>query len=655
MPQGTDDSGFFWFFDPAVVELVVKVVNGHGINGKYWVFFGSLSDVEYTVTVTDTVTGQTKRYHNPLHVFASTGDINAFPAPASASPEDPNGADTFELLPWEMLEERQNLLEGVGEVSGRTFSSITATATNSLDTYAGESLANSAWPMFRHDLRHTGQSPYTGAATAIERWEFLAGSPVHSSPAIGADGTIYVGSDDGKLYAVNPNGSKRWEFLTTGSGVSSSPAIGADGTIYVGSLDGELYAVNPNGSKRWEFLTGGRVYSSPAIGLDGTIYVGSWDRKLYAVNPDGSKKWEFFAGSEVDSSPAIGVDGTIYVGSFGGKLYAVNPNGSKKWKSPHRVSCASSSPAIGADGTVYVGSSDGKLYAVNPNGSKRWEFLTGGYVNSSPAIDAGGTVYVGSWDDKLYAVNPNGSKRWEFLTGDRVDSSPAIGADGTIYVGSHGGQLYAVNPNGSKKWEFLTGAQVSSSPAIGADGTIFFGSEDSNLYAIGSAAPPGGPSVLLNNDRFRVSVTWRDFQGNTGAGTAIKFDLGHRLLLVFQQRQHRARDQGARRARDQREVLGLLRCAVERRVRHRDHGHGDGVDEALGQSDGRFRKRRRHQRLLSSGGLHRLMPKCQASRLYRCLAGELQVRPGPGLSLDSWTKSLQQSEIKNGGTEEWPD
>ena len=68
--------------------------------------------------------------------------------------------------------------------------------------------------------------------------------------------------------------------------MNSSPAIGSDGTVYVGS-GLRLYAINgKSGVKLWEFKTGGYVYSSPAIGSDGTVYVGSWDNKLYAIKTD---------------------------------------------------------------------------------------------------------------------------------------------------------------------------------------------------------------------------------------------------------------------------------------------------------------------------------------------------------------------------------
>jgi len=86
------------------------------------------------------------------------------------------------------------------------------------------------------------------------------------------------------LYAIDPRGRnrKKWAF-ETGNWVSSSPAIGSDGTIYVGSKDKNLYAISPDGLKKWAFKTGGNVFSSPAIGSDGTIYVGSDDNNLYAI------------------------------------------------------------------------------------------------------------------------------------------------------------------------------------------------------------------------------------------------------------------------------------------------------------------------------------------------------------------------------------
>jgi hypothetical protein len=83
----TGDTGSFWFFDAANLELTIKVLDGGGVNGHFWVFYGALSNVEYTITVTDTSTGAAKTYHNAPFQFASRADIEAFPsAPAASAP-----------------------------------------------------------------------------------------------------------------------------------------------------------------------------------------------------------------------------------------------------------------------------------------------------------------------------------------------------------------------------------------------------------------------------------------------------------------------------------------------------------------------------------------------------------------------------------------
>ena len=244
--------------------------------------------------------------------------------------------------------------------------------------------------------------------TVEKVWEFATGDSVAwSSPAISSDGTLYFGSWDDKLYALNSQtGVKLWEF-ETGANVSSSAIIGSDGTVYFGSDDDKLYALNgQTGVKVWEFTAGSDVYSSPAIGADGTVYVGSKDKKLHAINGQtGVKIWEFESGGTFYSSPAIGTDGTVYVGSFDKKVYALNgQTGVKIWEFA-TGEIIYSSPSIGTDGTVYVGSVDRKLYAINgKSGVKLWEFETGGWVSSSPAIGPDGTVYIGSYDKKLYAL-----------------------------------------------------------------------------------------------------------------------------------------------------------------------------------------------------------------------------------------------------------
>jgi outer membrane protein assembly factor BamB len=395
-------------------------------------------------------------------------------------------------------------------------------------------MANSPWPCYRGNAKHTGLSPYdTSKSNGTLRWLYWTGGSISSSPTIGIDGTIYIGSSDFKLYALNPDGTLKWSYLTGGN-VFSSPTIGSDGTIYVGSNDKNLYALNPNGTLKWSHGTGDAVITSPAIGSDGTIYFGSYDHNLYALNPNGTLKWSYGTGDVVASSPAIGDDGTIYFGSYDDNMYALNPNGTLKWSYPTGGEIYTSSPAIGGDGTIYVGNwGNGNLYAFNPNGTLRWSFGIGGFIYSSPAIGGDGTIYVGSTNNNLRAVNPNGTSKWSYAVGSGMSySSPAIGSDGTIYVGSN--KLYAVNPNGSLKWSYAAGSGIPSSPAIDEYGTIYVGSYDHGLYALGyptvSITSPTIYSVYLTNwgqmkligtasdDVAVTNVTWVNNRG--GSGTA---------------------------------------------------------------------------------------------------------------------------------------
>src|SRR4030067_1291077 len=97
------------------------------------------------------------------------------------------------------------------------------------------------WPMFHHDLTHTGNSNSTAPNTNQTLWKFNTGGQVNS-PAV-ADSVVYVGSYDHRVYAFNAsNGSLTWNY-TTGGEVASSPAIAND-IVYVGSHDGRLYALS---------------------------------------------------------------------------------------------------------------------------------------------------------------------------------------------------------------------------------------------------------------------------------------------------------------------------------------------------------------------------------------------------------------------------
>jgi len=193
-----------------------------------------------------------------------------------------------------------------------------------LSALAGVGKVNAAgpydWPMFRHDLQHTGYSASPAPSTNQTLWNYTTGGFVSSSPAV-AGGKVYVGSYDNNTYCFDAaTGAKVWNF-TTGGDVQSSPTV-ADGKIYVGSFDDKVYCLNAlTGTFIWNYTTGGDVFSSPAV-ADGKVYVGSFDTKVYCLNAaDGALIWSYKTGLMIYSCPAV-ANGVVYIGSVDRKVYA---------------------------------------------------------------------------------------------------------------------------------------------------------------------------------------------------------------------------------------------------------------------------------------------------------------------------------------------
>lgn len=345
----------------------------------------------------------------------------------------------------------------------------------------------------------------TGAQDGSQQWRVTVGGAgggyiSYSSPALSPDGTtLYIGvirGSGGRIIAVTREGGVKW-WIDQPDFIDSTPAVGADGTIYIGGGDGRLYALNPlNGSPKWTFPTGTFITSSPAIGADGTIYFGAADNRLHAVRPDGTERWSFRVDDIIDSSPAIGADGTLYVGSYDQNLYAVSPDGLERWRfgTGGRIF---SSPAIARDGTIYVGSGDQRLYAIAPDGSRKWDYLTNGDIQSSPVLGADGTIYFAA-DVSFYALRPGETDdrvRWRASLNSASASSAAVRADGTIIFGADDGIVRALQPdNGAVRWTFDTrtgvGNLIESSPTIAPDGSIYIGSLDGFLYKLNGNGSP---------------------------------------------------------------------------------------------------------------------------------------------------------------------
>ncbi|MBN2081674.1 PQQ-like beta-propeller repeat protein [bacterium] len=339
-----------------------------------------------------------------------------------------------------------------------------------------------SWWCFGHDRAGSRRSTHVGPADNHLRWTFPTSSYVNSSPVVGPDGTIYVGSDC--LHAINPDGGQQWAYLGCGT-FDGPPALGPDGTLYAAGLAGNLCAVNADGSERWVYPVGGLISGGVAVGLDGAAYVGSTDKNLHAVNPDGTPRWVYPTDGMIRSTPSIGPDGTVYIGDEDGTVYAVRADGSPGWTCETGDNVRST-PTIGPDGTVYFGSHDGYLYAVNRDGSAKWSYELGDQVRSSPALGADGTVYAASANGNLYALTPTGDLKWTFETGGWIYTSPTLDAEDTVYIASSDGFIYAIKSDQSVKWTYDTGQPLNySSAAIGPDGAVYVGDGGDNLLAFG--------------------------------------------------------------------------------------------------------------------------------------------------------------------------
>jgi eukaryotic-like serine/threonine-protein kinase len=318
-----------------------------------------------------------------------------------------------------------------------------------------------------------------GLSSSRARRKLFLGSAVVASsaaPAQAQDVPMFRGNPAHTGVAVSPAlatlSKVKWQFHTKGR-VYSTPAI-VGGTVYIGSTDGLLYAIDEaTGAERWTFKTDARITSSPAVHA-GTVFFTSFDGFCYAVNAaTGKLSWKFKTSGE-----------RRFAGTH---LHGWIPLG-ERMPDPYDVYL--SSPAV-AESKVYFGSGDGNVYALDEtSGHLTWKFHTGDVVHASPAI-AGGVVYIGSWDTYFYALDAsNGLLKWRFKTGvdaeihnqEGITSSAAV-VDGIVYFGCRDGHLYALDAStGRKKWSFdAEHAWVTSSPAV-RDGRVYFGAGTTHVF-----------------------------------------------------------------------------------------------------------------------------------------------------------------------------
>jgi eukaryotic-like serine/threonine-protein kinase len=176
-----------------------------------------------------------------------------------------------------------------------------------------------AWPMFRGSPGLVGVAGGKLPDSLALQWTFKTEGPVKSSAAIDA-GRVFVGSDDGQLYALDlATGKKVWAFKTEGP-VESSPLV-LNGRVFFGSTDAFLYAVDARtGSQVWKYETGDKILSGPnwfqpAHSPNPWILVGSYDYKLHCLDwANGKTNWTYETGNYINGSPAISEGKTVFGG-----------------------------------------------------------------------------------------------------------------------------------------------------------------------------------------------------------------------------------------------------------------------------------------------------------------------------------------------------
>ncbi|OGO33068.1 MAG: hypothetical protein A2Z29_01980 [Chloroflexi bacterium RBG_16_56_11] len=304
-------------------------------------------------------------------------------------------------------------------------------------------------------------------------------APVGWSGGTVSGGTLYVGSSEGQLVAVNlTDESRRWsEQLqatsrpglfgcaaggSTAVAIYGSPVVVGD-LVYIAGYNGKIYAYTAATlSSRWVFPREG--YFEPFVGGlvagGGKLFVGGSDGKVYALDAaTGDKLWEFTTGDKIWATAAF-YENTIFEGSGG---------------------------QFTNEDTLFIGSFDKKLYALNANdGTKKWEFTTGGAIITTPLV-FDSTIYVGSFDRTLYALRAaDGVEKWRFTGNNWFWAQPAVWK-GVIYAGNLDGNVYALDAeNGGKVAEFQTGP-LSAAPVV-VDDFVVFAAKNGAVWKIDTAS-----------------------------------------------------------------------------------------------------------------------------------------------------------------------
>ncbi|MBZ0198345.1 MAG: PQQ-binding-like beta-propeller repeat protein, partial [Ignavibacteriaceae bacterium] len=361
-------------------------------------------------------------------------------------------------------------------------------------------LANSDWPMIKHDPQFTGRSPYKGPQTATIAWTVDMPNGIFSGPVIGEMGNLFFGSyfQLGEyFYSYSSGGSLIWIYnLGTKRAPQTGILIDSSNSIYFGSLDSCFYALYPDGTLKWKYKSSFSIVelAMPNIDFEGKLYFTNFEGELNSVNSDGILNWKVkYENGFFERSPVFSPEGnTIYIFGADSNLFALNLDGTLKWK--YSFIGSAKAPIVDSDGNIYF---DGpqKFYSIKPDGSIRWTFSEAFFGTfSMPTIDKNGNIYTLAFDTvtpfymQLVSLDYHGNLRWKYIfTDDELDDfwQPLIcDSEGTVYIGSTiGHYYYAITDKGELKWKLpLNGYQVDNTGAISEDGTLYIGVHKSSLW-----------------------------------------------------------------------------------------------------------------------------------------------------------------------------